>query len=579
MTDNNIAQRPNYFAGQYLLEDDFELEQNYHIDRLQRHNRLLHVSGIAEGLSVTKVQGLKIRVSPGTAVDKQGKQIILHTERTVDLPGNGENTLFIKYAEKKDSPQEGTTDGYRRIVEEPAINFTASESSIALAKLTVTDREINIDESVRQYSGLRLPGAKNSEVTLRSHGNENRNLAELSGSLSISGTLAVTGESTLTGNVKANGSLTVKGNTTIEQELTVKSLRLGENGNSEVTMRSQRQENQNLADLAGSLSISGKLAVTDDTELKKTLTVKGNTTIEQQLTVKSLLLAESGNGVTLRSQRQGNQNLAVLNGSLSISETLAVIGESTLTGKVTANGSLQVAGTTQLNNTLTVKDNTTLQKDLNVSGNLKVSQAITPSPGNTVTSGIMFPKDQYGGSGDLAWIRYYQRENTVEDCTLEIGIANDAQDHIALMPNAGNVGIGTNIPKEKLEVNGNIKANGLIFSQLKGSILGNWEKLTQGVKDKTKRIERTAHTDGFVVAWIRTEENGSRGCIQVYVGGTNEEDLRGSASVQDSADTDTWVFSNSLMVPVKKNEMWRLDKTDNERYCPWQAYWISMGTV
>jgi cytoskeletal protein CcmA (bactofilin family) len=209
MTDKDITQRPNYFAGQYLLEDDFELEQNYHIDRLQRHNRLLHVSGIAEGLSVTKVQGLKIRVSPGTAVDKQGKQIILHTERTMDLPVNGENTLFIKYVEKKDSLQEGTTDGYRRIVEEPAINFTASESSIALAKLTVTGREINIDESVRQYSGLRLPGAKNSEVTLRSHGNENRNLAELSGSLSISGTLAVTGESTLTGNVKANGSLTV----------------------------------------------------------------------------------------------------------------------------------------------------------------------------------------------------------------------------------------------------------------------------------------------------------------------------------------------------------------------------------
>jgi len=195
MADNNINQRPNYFAGQYLLEDDFELEQNYHIDRQKRHNGLLHVSGIANGLKVTKVQegGLKVKVSSGTAVDNQGQQIILHNDPTVDLPGNGENplTLFIKYATNKEKLQENTTDGYRRIVEEPVIDFAASESSIALAKLTVKNGEIIIDESVRQYAGLRLPGAENSEVTLRSHGNENPNLANLTGSLSISGTLAV----------------------------------------------------------------------------------------------------------------------------------------------------------------------------------------------------------------------------------------------------------------------------------------------------------------------------------------------------------------------------------------------------
>ena len=89
---------------------------------------------------------------------------------------------------------------------------------------------------------------------------------------------------------------------------------------------------------------------------------------------------------------------------------------------------------------------------LEVSGNTKVTGAIQPSAGNTETNGIMFPKDYAGGSGDAAWIRYYAR--SAESCTLEIGISNDADDHIALMPNAGNVGIGTTTPSAKLHVSG-----------------------------------------------------------------------------------------------------------------------------
>ena len=55
----------------------------------------------------------------------------------------------------------------------------------------------------------------------------------------------------------------------------------------------------------------------------------------------------------------------------------------------------------------------------------------------------MFPTDPGGGSGDSAYIRYYPRSG--ESTTLEIGITNDADDHISLMP-SGNVGIGTLTP-------------------------------------------------------------------------------------------------------------------------------------
>lgn len=75
--------------------------------------------------------------------------------------------------------------------------------------------------------------------------------------------------------------------------------------------------------------------------------------------------------------------------------------------------------------------------------------AVMLTPGNDASAGIRWPSDIGGGSGDNAWMRYYPRN--AESCTLEIGISNDTDDHIALMA-AGGVGIGTNNPTGKLHV-------------------------------------------------------------------------------------------------------------------------------
>jgi len=91
-----------------------------------------------------------------------------------------------------------------------------------------------------------------------------------------------------------------------------------------------------------------------------------------------------------------------------------------------------------------------------VSGDLSVTGSVTPSVGNSENNGIMFPKDPGGGGGDAAWIRYYVRGG--EATTFEIGTSNDSDDHIALMPNAGNVGIGTPNPnKGKLHIEGSVE--------------------------------------------------------------------------------------------------------------------------
>jgi len=88
-----------------------------------------------------------------------------------------------------------------------------------------------------------------------------------------------------------------------------------------------------------------------------------------------------------------------------------------------------------------------------------VGGAIMPATGNTSSSGILFPPDPGGGSGDSAWIRYYAV--TGENTTLELGTSNDSTDNIALMP-SGNVGIGTTSPTEKLQLVGSAIISGSI---------------------------------------------------------------------------------------------------------------------
>ena len=72
----DIDKRLRYFNGQFLEQKDFRDEQDYHIDRQRRHNRLFHTYGIAEGLQVTGAVGTgQVTVETGTALDDEGQQI------------------------------------------------------------------------------------------------------------------------------------------------------------------------------------------------------------------------------------------------------------------------------------------------------------------------------------------------------------------------------------------------------------------------------------------------------------------------------------------------------------------------
>ncbi|MBD2438751.1 tail fiber domain-containing protein [Nostoc sp. FACHB-110] len=195
---NFTNERPNYFPGQYLLEDDFELQHRYFSDRQRYYNQSLHISGIIEGIEVKfDTTSKSVKITSGSAIDKDGNLIILKQESTFsDFKNITDGELYIQYDENKQNQQQkDVADSNTRWVENPKIGFavTTPANGVKLAKLTIKDNTITPDTILREYSGLSLPNSSGQALTLRSAGNTNPNLAVLTGSLKIEGDLTVNG--------------------------------------------------------------------------------------------------------------------------------------------------------------------------------------------------------------------------------------------------------------------------------------------------------------------------------------------------------------------------------------------------
>lgn len=184
---NFTLQRPNYFPGQYLLDEDFELAHNYLSDRQRYINSKLHLAGIVEGLEVEALAGeVAVTIKPGTALDGEGNLIVLPREKShVQITSNCWVCLRY-YQEPKVLQQPEVEDSFTRFVESPLVTLEAAVSkdatTVILARLTLYQGQVQVDQSVREYSGVRLPSSK-GEIALKSDGQ----------SLAIQGDLSVTG--------------------------------------------------------------------------------------------------------------------------------------------------------------------------------------------------------------------------------------------------------------------------------------------------------------------------------------------------------------------------------------------------
>ena len=197
-----VEKRTRFFDGQFLQDQDFVDEQNYHVDRQRRHNRLLHVSGVAEGLTVAASGANQVTVSPGTAIDSDGRQLALAQAATVDLPAERFNDkqgieLYAVYQESAEDRQTGQgSDDFTRWLERPQLiavppgdSYSGSFPPVLLATLALDGAgRVTVDETVRSYSGVRLPGSAADAPALRTAAS---GLVSLVGSLTIDGSLGV----------------------------------------------------------------------------------------------------------------------------------------------------------------------------------------------------------------------------------------------------------------------------------------------------------------------------------------------------------------------------------------------------
>src|ERR1041384_4544133 len=140
MADPKSApKRPNYFQSQFLVVRDFMDEQSYHEESLRRHNRLMHIWGVRDGLQVT-ASGENFVVSAGSAIDSLGREIILESEHTItaaqcktarEATGAGTDVdVTIEFQEVKSTdkddqyPPDGVTENVTRMMQSPDVAVT-----------------------------------------------------------------------------------------------------------------------------------------------------------------------------------------------------------------------------------------------------------------------------------------------------------------------------------------------------------------------------------------------------------------------------------------------------------------------
>src|SRR5262245_29835030 len=80
-------QRPQFFAGQLLTEDDLQLLSDYTVTKSRLHNRFLHGDGVVCGLLVMchPCGGGKVVVQGGTALDCCGNHIVVPCPVELDI--------------------------------------------------------------------------------------------------------------------------------------------------------------------------------------------------------------------------------------------------------------------------------------------------------------------------------------------------------------------------------------------------------------------------------------------------------------------------------------------------------------
>jgi hypothetical protein len=107
--------RPRYYRGMVVTPEVPTLEQNYFLEKMRLHNRMLHGWGVVCGAQVCiaikynqnnqkTAEPWKVSISPGYLLAPSGDAILIQSERIVDLRGSQYNSASAAGFSELDDP-------------------------------------------------------------------------------------------------------------------------------------------------------------------------------------------------------------------------------------------------------------------------------------------------------------------------------------------------------------------------------------------------------------------------------------------------------------------------------------------
>ncbi|KCZ70543.1 hypothetical protein ANME2D_02563 [Candidatus Methanoperedens nitroreducens] len=248
--DPKKVKRMRYFDGLFLKQEEFNLEQNYHIRMRRLHNRHLHGWGIVWGLDVAKKDPTTVTIKEGMALDRVkaksydgiyeedvSQEIVLTKDTDVNLSSSTSNYeyIYISYhQEESDVVEEKGGDKKIHWSESALIEHgdkPGGEEKIILAKVVLKDNADNTGKIVdsivysegniplRTYAGaygrLTLPNEKDSSNLPYIEGMRsgslngiqiNSGITNFTGALSVEGNVGI-GTTTPSERLEINGTV------------------------------------------------------------------------------------------------------------------------------------------------------------------------------------------------------------------------------------------------------------------------------------------------------------------------------------------------------------------------------------
>lgn len=235
----NDVLKMRYTNGLFLKQEEFNVEQNYHIRMRRLHNRHLHTWGISAGLEVVAGPGSKeITVKEGMALNKTmidgeatSQEIIVPRDTPVDLSNFAAGDWVYVWLAYSDVKTDIVVDkgGQEEIhwLEKAEIKAEKTppadrSENILLAKAVLKpDGTIDVNSikyaedngtALRTYAGVAGKSLETQKLTLGIEG-QTSNLAFVEGKVinGLNGINVNSAESNFTGNVTIQGNIAVLG--------------------------------------------------------------------------------------------------------------------------------------------------------------------------------------------------------------------------------------------------------------------------------------------------------------------------------------------------------------------------------